>query len=1172
MRFDALHLSAVGPFTERSLDLSAGEHGVHVLYGPNEAGKSSALRAVRALLFGFHAQTRDDFVHRYDKLRVGADLRTRDGERVTVFRRKGRKDTLLDGDGKSIPEDTVAVLLGGVSEAVFAIQFGIDHAALLEGGHALIQEHGNEAQALFGASLGSNEVHAVLASLDAQAQALFAPRASSRVINKLITEVEDLRKREREVTLLGTQFQEARREVNSARLALHEADRERDEAVREQARLARIHAAQGPLARRARSLQALAELVQVPELPSDFAARRRRASDLQRDAAARAARAVRRLEALEREGEDVAVSEAVLAQQAGIESVRERLVVHEKAAADRVRPAAGHDRLQEDLARLRERCVPALREAALGVLRTHLGRQRRAEELVSEHAALAAALDAARRRCGESEQHRQGLEQDLRALPAPADITVLQQAVDAARRVGDLDGQITELEADAAEHARNERQDLSALGRWTRDREALLEAALPDEEAIHVFATRCDALDERCRRIAERMRDASTRRDAAQEALQAQLLGVAPPTEAQLEAVRAHRDAGWALLRARWIDGVDIEARARAYAGDAEVADVFQLAMGEGDVLADRLRREAAAVHERATRVAARDAASRELEMLREERCDLEAQRASCAADWEAAWAVAQITPASPKEMLRWRQRAEQIRARARVALAVHDRLQHAQARRASLCESLLSALRAVAVPVACTGAPLLGPTLSRSEAERVRIEAIQTRRATLLADLAEAQTTGRRCDDEYEAARAALDAWLAQWAAFTDELSLPGTVTPGELRDHFDLLREVVSLGERLERDGARLAAIDADAAAFASATRELCAALAPALAQAEPVAAARGLVHLLDEQRQAALAQASLDKQVRDARRELDEAHAELAGAASELASLCALAGGVEIDALERVEQRDQARRVARTQLDEAELELANLGAGATPRALAQAAAQEDADELQMRLAALADRIERELAPRRDELIRRKQDAERVLAAMAGSSDAAAIAVQREQRLAELRAQAQYYLRLRLAASLLREQMNRLQRDHGDPILASAGGYLRTLTGGRYVAVRSEFDDADQAVLCAVRAEGEGLRVEALSTGTRDQLYLALRLATLERHLGHGEPLPFVVDDILVQFDDERTRATLQALAEFSRHTQVLLFSHHARVAQDAAALAGSGGGVFVHDLQGS
>jgi uncharacterized protein YhaN len=66
-------------------------------------------------------------------------------------------------------------------------------------------------------------------------------------------------------------------------------------------------------------------------------------------------------------------------------------------------------------------------------------------------------------------------------------------------------------------------------------------------------------------------------------------------------------------------------------------------------------------------------------------------------------------------------------------------------------------------------------------------------------------------------------------------------------------------------------------------------------------------------------------------------------------------------------------------------------------------------------------------------------------------------------------------------------------------------------------------------------------------MSDGTCDQLYLSLRLASLENHLEAHEPMPFVIDDILINFDDSRAEATLNVQAELSRKTQVIFFTHH-------------------------
>jgi uncharacterized protein YhaN len=72
----------------------------------------------------------------------------------------------------------------------------------------------------------------------------------------------------------------------------------------------------------------------------------------------------------------------------------------------------------------------------------------------------------------------------------------------------------------------------------------------------------------------------------------------------------------------------------------------------------------------------------------------------------------------------------------------------------------------------------------------------------------------------------------------------------------------------------------------------------------------------------------------------------------------------------------------------------------------------------------------------------------------------------------------------------------------------------------------------------------------VEGMSDGTADQLYLALRLAALESHVVASEPLPLILDDILVNFDDHRAKATLKVLGEFSKKTQVVYFTHHAHL----------------------
>jgi uncharacterized protein YhaN len=89
-------------------------------------------------------------------------------------------------------------------------------------------------------------------------------------------------------------------------------------------------------------------------------------------------------------------------------------------------------------------------------------------------------------------------------------------------------------------------------------------------------------------------------------------------------------------------------------------------------------------------------------------------------------------------------------------------------------------------------------------------------------------------------------------------------------------------------------------------------------------------------------------------------------------------------------------------------------------------------------------------------------------------------------------------------------------------------------------------------------------------MSDGTRDQLYLALRLAAVE-HYGENAAatlLPFVADDLLINFDDARTAAGFQALAELSKTVQVIVFTHHQHLSGIAQKAVGEDG-LTVHRL---
>jgi uncharacterized protein YhaN len=185
-----------------------------------------------------------------------------------------------------------------------------------------------------------------------------------------------------------------------------------------------------------------------------------------------------------------------------------------------------------------------------------------------------------------------------------------------------------------------------------------------------------------------------------------------------------------------------------------------------------------------------------------------------------------------------------------------------------------------------------------------------------------------------------------------------------------------------------------------------------------------------------------------------------------------------------------------------------------------------------------------------------------------MRGDSGAAEASAQAQEALARVRVDLERYVRAKAAALLLAREIERYREENQGPMLTKASQLFARLTLGSFTGVRAGYDDKDRPALRCVREGNAEVDVTGLSEGTRDQLYLSLRLASLMRYADMAEPMPLVLDDVLIQFDDERSRAALGVIAEVSTRMQVLFFTHHARMV-DLARAAVPASSLTIHEL---
>jgi uncharacterized protein YhaN len=167
-----------------------------------------------------------------------------------------------------------------------------------------------------------------------------------------------------------------------------------------------------------------------------------------------------------------------------------------------------------------------------------------------------------------------------------------------------------------------------------------------------------------------------------------------------------------------------------------------------------------------------------------------------------------------------------------------------------------------------------------------------------------------------------------------------------------------------------------------------------------------------------------------------------------------------------------------------------------------------------------------------------------------------------ERAQIEESLRAAAERWSAVRLTGRLIDQLRQRIERDRQPDTLRHASEYLRRLTCGRYrniwtplgerVLLIDEAAEGDDGTLDMEGRSGVSLRVEQLSSGTREQVFLAIRMAMVRDFAARGIELPLILDDVTVNFDQIRTEAAVETLLNVAEQgQQIMLFTCHLHLA---------------------
>ncbi len=1158
MRIQQLDLTRYGKFTDQRMSFPRTACDFHLIVGANEAGKSTTRSAILDLLFGIEMRSSYDFLHAKAEMRLGARIE-HGGETLDFVRSKARSKSLLDARGQPLPDSALSPFLAATERAFFDQMFGLDHGRLEAGGNAILSASNDVGQILFQSAAGIGSLGAVREQLAAEADKLWAKRRSgersyylaSDELAKADAALKAATVRTKDWLDAGTRVSELeqQREQLRAKYRGVEAQRLGLERVRRVA----------PALRQWRDAQAELQLLQdVVLLPAD-AAQQLSESQIALAAAERAHQLLgAQALATRAKLDELRVDERLLQQQAGISALEQRRQQMRQHPGDIERCAAEAKLLwQQVQADAHQLGWPADDELALAALLPTLQARSSFIALARRFDLLDLARLTAAAAWAEKAAELASLQTQLSSLSAsPVQLSAdLQTALLQGRALGDV----------RAKLLRDEAQQQRCQAEWAAAL-ASLQACGPvglSLAELAVEGTALQVLPEQLRLPTEaevseglqqhseaqiRHRHLSEQQQALRHEIDALALDITqfcnthhPVSRADLARVRADRDQSWQQIK----DELG--------SGDIEPADAaaFEVKLRQADGVADQRHDTAREDSELQAKLHAQQ---RLQQRWSEGAAALERQRAdsaAAAAAWASRMANVGLAGLGLSELAPWRMARDKVLAAQAAAAEAQQEGQATQRADASARADLETALSAAGLAFEA-GARLATLILVAAGHVDAVIQA-QVRGQELSRQAALTRTAAVLCAEKSASAEAELAAWLQAWQSVAAQLKLPGVSDAGTVAAADSLCRTMTDIEAKLkqirELRQLRIETMQRELSEFGQQVAELLSRLDVAAAGQSDDA----LVLLLTRQLGAALqvsAEAArlglewreLDAQTQAAGQRFEEARAKL----QPLLQLCAAA---DVDALRVAIHQSERRRQVQTLVHAALLAVQEGGDGLALAALEAEVAATDPAQVPPLMAELAREIQA-LQQAQDSVTEQLTQASADLAKIAGQDDAARAEGERQDALAKMANAAERYIKVHTAQRLLQWAIDRYRETRQGPMLSRAGEIFAALTLGSFQRLAVDFEVTPLS-LQGLRADGRLVEIAGMSAGTRDQLFLALRLAALELHLNQGQgqslALPFIADDLFINYDDRRARAGLQALAQLSQHTQVIFLSHH-------------------------
>ena len=1024
MRLARLDLMRYGRFTDTSIELPQGERDLHIVFGPNEAGKTTSLTAIEDLLFGIPERTPYDFRHSYASMLIGAILENGDN-RLEFRRRKGRRDMILGPDGTPLPggEGSLAPFVGGSDRDYFERMFNLSHDRLAEGGKLIVEAKDDVGQMLFAAGTGLADLRDRLKRLEEEADGLWAPRKSAqRLYHQAESRLEDAKSRQRDHSLSANAWRAARKALRNVEKA-HELRRNECEATSvELKKLARIRRVYAAVRRRSDLERDIAALGDVVALADDAGAQLASAESREAETRAKLELLTSDVEQARRDLEELAFDDALVRRAGDITQLNEQRIGVRRGRNDLPKRRDEYERELSELSKLAAETSWHVTDPAALIERVpSRSKIERVQLLLVQDKEIAAVIHSTHTALEEAHAALEQKRTLLTEMGRASDVSKLKAVLSVVHDSGDVAVRIREARGQVDKETEQIERMMQALNPSLPDGADIEALAVPPQDTVITHRDEARDWRERRRDHAQRLADARNALDRDRKAYERRVNDEGAIAPRALEDARAERDILWELVKVRYVQSREIpEEEAQAHADMLDdLPASFEAAVGQADGVADRRFDNAQAAGELA--VLARNIAEQEtlIEQLEAKNAALTSEGKQLDQAWRSIWKDVLIEVPSPDAMLAWLNTRNDIVALIRRRREAQRRLTDYKSEETKAIALVQAELASLGWDTEETRADTLRVMVERAEGFRREQEAKAERINEMREAVQEAEIDLSRWQGKSQEAQTNRQTWRTEWAAAIGDLGLHEEDGPTAVSVQINVIeqmRERSATARDLREK--RIDAIERDITAYELGVADVLRELAPDLVDEDADTAVLALAHRRDRALELQRQHKELTESLAARQKQIDELEEGRRESRMVVQLLKETAGANDVDDLRAAIRRSDQSRAVNRELASVMQTLGQQGDGLGIDVLEEECRDTDIDETHAREEAAEGEL-KVLRSQLEQAVEARTEARKAFEAIVGDDSAAKAAADREEALAAMKDAAEGIVRVNSARS---------------------------------------------------------------------------------------------------------------------------------------------------------